>query len=142
MYEKLTSFIPALEESDYGVWAPQYRDGSTENPYTVPFVLYERCVRRLEEEVYDFADDHLREKAGDYLHILEESNITWGMQSMKKADASALDGRTVFALLTGAFRAERCRPGALLEFCESGCILQWLRRLKEIDGEDILAIAG
>ncbi len=44
-----------------------------------------------------------------------------------------MDGRTVVALLTGAIRAERFCDGALLDFCKSGAVLRWLKRLKEID---------
>lgn len=133
MYEKLTVFIPAMEESSFGEWAPQHGDGSAENPYTFSFVLYDQSVRGLEKAVYDFAKDHEEEGAMDYGSILEENNIAWDMESMKNADVSVLDGRTVFALLLGAFRAERFCDGVLLDFCQSGYILRWLRRLKEID---------
>ena len=55
---------------------------------------------------------------------------------MKNADVSALEGKTVYALLRGAVRAEEECPGALLDFCASGCVTRWLRRLKEIDREN------
>ena len=54
---------------------------------------------------------------------------------MEGADVSALDGKTVMALLVGAVRAERFCDGALLGFLESGCIGRWLRRLRQIDEE-------
>ena len=133
MYERLTWFIPAMEREDYGRWVRQHGDGSPGNPEVMPFVIYDWHVRRLEDAVLDFADDHREERVGQYDRILEKSGITWSMKSMKAADVSALDGRTVYALLLGAFRAERFCDGAVLEFCESGCMLRWLRRLKEID---------
>ncbi len=141
MYERLTNFIPAMESGDFGKWVQLVRDVSSEEPVQPPFVMYEWNVRKLREAVLDFADDHVREKAGDFLHILEENRIAWGMRSMQGADVSALDGRTVFALLAGAFEAENCSRGAVLEFCESGCISRWLRRLKEID-EGVPVAAG
>lgn len=67
--------------------------------------------------------------------ILEKANIKWDAQSMKYADVSALDGRTVMALLVGAVRAERFCDGALLTFCEGGNVAKWLQRLKELDEE-------
>ena len=52
---------------------------------------------------------------------------------MEGADVSALDGKTVMALLVGAVRAERFCDGALLGFLETGCIGRWLQRLRQID---------
>jgi len=43
----------------------------------------------------------------------------------------------VFALLVGAVRAGRFSEGAFEEFCRAGCVLSWLRRLRQIDdGEE------
>ena len=70
-----------------------------------------------------------------YGDILEKANIKWDAQSMKYADVSDLDGRTVMALLVGAVRAERFCDGALLAFCEGGNVAKWLQRLKELDEE-------
>ena len=62
--------------------------------------------------------------------------MTMGSPGAKvRADVSALDGKTVFALLLGAVRAERFCDGALMYFCESGCVLRWLERLRETDRE-------
>ncbi len=141
MYERLTTFIPAMESGGFGKWVQPVRDVSSEEPAGAPFVMYEWNVRKLREAVFDFADDHKAEKAGDFLHILERNHIAWGMKSMSGADVSALDGRAVFALLARAFEAENCSRGAVLEFCESGCVSRWLKRLKEID-EEIPEAAG
>ena len=67
--------------------------------------------------------------------ILGAANIKWDTQTMRYADVSALDGRTVMALLVGAVRAERFCDGALLAFCEDGSVAKWLQRLKELDEE-------
>ncbi len=131
MYETLTNYIPSLEKSDFGKWVQQP---------DFPFVLYEWEVRRLIDEIHDFADDHKGRNGFDYCRILAENGIAWSMKSMKEADAAALGGRAVIALLMGAARAEQFCDGALLEFCEAGCVLRWLRRLKEID--ELAAVAG
>ena len=125
MYERLTAYIPVLEKGFFGEW--RCCEG------TFPFVVYSWHIRELEEKIYCFADDHREEGFGDYSRILEEHGITWGRNSMTRTDVSALDGKTVFALLLGAVRAERQCEGALLDFCESGCVLRWLERLRELD---------
>lgn len=135
MYEMLTRFIPAMEGDDFGKWVQPVRDVSSGEPTAPPFVIYEWSVRKLREAVLDFADDHMAERAGDFIHILEENHIAWRMKSMIGADVSALDGRAVFALLAGAFEAERSMNGAVLIFCRAGCMERWLKRLKEIDEE-------
>ena len=127
MFENLTYYIPLMEKSDYGKWVNR-------GPY--PFVLYEWDVRRLRERIGDFAEDHKGTEGIRFCRILEENDLSWSRKSMKGADVSALDGRTVFALLMAADEAESCCEGAFLEFCESGCVLRWLRRLKEIDDEE------
>ncbi len=125
MYERLTAYIPVLEKGFFGEW--RCCAG------TFPFVQYSWHMRELEEKIHCFADDHREEGFGDYSRILEEHGITWNSEAMKKVDVSALDGKTVFALLLGAVRAERQCEGALLDFCESGCVLRWLERLREED---------
>lgn len=68
-----------------------------------------------------------------YEEILEQSDIQWGLKSMRRANVSTLDGRTVMALLVGAMRAERFSDGTFLGFCKDGSIRKWLLRLKETD---------
>ena len=132
-HESLTVFIPLLEEGASGQWAEQHGDGSKENPYTFPFVIYSPCVRNLEEAIYRYVDNHQKEKLNDYGQILKKNGLKWDFDIMKNADAENLDATAVMALLVGAFRAEKFWDGVLLEFCRTGCILKWLRRLKEID---------
>ena len=55
---------------------------------------------------------------------------------MENADVSNLDGNTVMAMLMGVIRADRFSEGTLLSFCESGHIIQWLKRLLEIDRKE------
>ena len=64
-----------------------------------------------------------------YNDILIENGIEWESESMKAADVSKLDVRTVMALLVGAFRAERFCEGALMDFFKSGAILRWQHRI-------------
>ena len=85
------------------------------------------------DAIYRFVDEHKEMQLNRYSDILEEATIRWDSASMRDADVSGLDGRTVVALLLGAVRAERFCDGALLDFCTDGCVVKWLRRLEDID---------
>ena len=136
MYESLTSFLPKLQGAEYGEWIiDRENDGSPEHPKQFPFVAYGRTVTDLENAIYRFIDEHKEMELTCYGDILENASIKWDAQSMKYADVSVLDGRTVMALLVGAVRAERFCDGALLAFCEGGNVAKWLQRLKELDEE-------
>ncbi len=134
MYEKLTAFLPRLQKGHFGEWIVDTKnDGSPEHPLQFPYVVYDETVDAFSDAVYDFIDDYPEMDLRDYQEILERANIQWASDSMKDADETALDGKTVVALILGALRAERFCDGALLEFCESGFIQKWLARLKAID---------
>ena len=72
-----------------------------------------------------------------YAEVLEEKGLRWERESLEKAEISNLDGNAVMAMLMGVIRADRFTEGTLLSFCKSGHISNWLRRLLEIDQEDI-----
>ena len=132
MYEKLTVFLPKLQNDQFGHWyTDKENDGSAEHPIHLPFVNYGGVVCELEEAVYSFVDAH--EEIRDYEGILKAANLQWNAYSMKNANVNELDGKTVVALILGIIRAERFCDGILLDFCENGCIAKWLSRLQEID---------
>lgn len=134
MYERLTALLPRLQCDNYGDWiVDKENDGSPEHPIQFPYVRYGSVVEDLMDAIYQFADEHKEMQLNCYSDILEEANIRWNRASMRDADVSGLDGRTVVALLMGAVRAERFCDGALLGFCKDECVAKWLRRLQEID---------
>lgn len=135
MFESLTRFIPLLDrEGDFGVRVVDHEHaGTVDDPISLPFVKYSRTVSALESSVMSFVDNHPELCLTRYADILERAGLEWGSESMEGADVSALDGKTVMALLVGAVRAERFCDGALLGFLESGCIGRWLQRLRQID---------
>lgn len=134
IYKALTDYLPEIEHRSYGEWVVDRESrGTAEDPIQMPYVSYSRMVRRFQNDVYDFMDNHPEYELNDYQKILEANNIQWGTKSMQAADVTALDGRCVMALLMGAIRAERFYEGALLNFFASGAIEKWLLRLKEID---------
>lgn len=131
----LTDFIPRLQNIEYGRIYPEYRtgDGSPENPYRMPHIIYEDVVNEFIDAVYCFETDHPEYGLNEYTEILKKNNIQWNSAAMEAADVSQLDSKTVMALILGAIRAERFCDGALKCFFESGCMNKWLERLKEID---------
>lgn len=135
MFESLTRFIPLLDrEGDFGVRVVDHEHaGTVDDPICFPFVEYNRTVSALESSIMSFVDNHPELCLTRYADILERAGLEWGSESMEGADVSALDGKTVMALLVGAVRAERFCDGALLGFLESGCIGRWLQRLRQID---------
>ncbi|MDD5805847.1 MAG: DUF6508 domain-containing protein [Eggerthellales bacterium] len=135
MFESPTRHIPELEGAGgYGEWiVDRESKAAPDDPMAFPFVGYNRAVRAVEEAVYEFVDNHPEFELTNYAEILESKGLKWDMESMKGADISAFDGQCVVALLLAASRADRFCEGALLEFFESGCVLRWLHRLREID---------
>ena len=133
MYEKLTDFLPKLNCGHFGEWiADKDNDAPVKH---LPFVDYDSVVTDFMKEVYRFIDRHKEFGLTDYAGILGDAGIEWGADSMKNADVSSLDGRTVMAMIVGTIRADRFCEGILLEFFEDGCIGKWLERLNKIDKE-------
>ena len=137
MFESLTRFIPLLDrEGNFGAWVVDHEHaGTADDPICFSFAEYSRTVSALESSVMSFVDNHPELCLTRYADILERAGLDWGSESMEGADVSALDSKTVMALLVGAVRAERFCDGALLGFLESGCIERWLQRLRQIDAE-------
>lgn len=122
VYKALTDYLPNFENDSRGTWAVDPSDGY--------------CTAKGSQfigDVYSFMDEHPEYELNKYHEILKENGLEWGMDSLKRADVSALNGKCVMALMMGAVRADRFSRGALLDFFESGAIERWLLRLKEID---------
>ena len=95
--------------------------------------MYIPLVSDFEKEVYNFAENHPEYGLGQYQDILRENGIATGIESIKNADVSKMDDKSVLALLVWAARAERYLTASWLDLFESGAVKKWLLRLKEID---------
>ncbi|MBR5372133.1 MAG: hypothetical protein IK130_07950 [Oscillospiraceae bacterium] len=136
MFERLTEFLPALEKDSGGTWwHDTENDGSPEHPRQMSYVQYSDTVRIFRKAVYQFVEAHPELHLHEYSDVLRDAGLRWDMDSMQNADVSALDGKTVTALLLAADRAERFCEGAWFEFYRAGCITKWLTRLQQIDAE-------
>ena len=54
---------------------------------------------------------------------------------MPAADVGKMDAQSVFALITGAVRAEHLCGGILKTFFENGAMLKFLQQLRDIDSQ-------
>ncbi|NLZ82193.1 MAG: hypothetical protein GX915_00845 [Clostridiales bacterium] len=134
VYKSLTDYLPNIEKDKWGKWIiDKDSKGTLENPIQMPYVSYSDMVRHFTEDVYAFMDEHPEYELNRYNDILEENNIVWEKKSMQEKDISALDGRSIMALIMGAVHSEKFCDGALLTFFNSGTITKWLEQLKEID---------
>lgn len=133
-YSVLTKYINLLENDNVGEWiVDKENDGSSERPIQFPFVNYSILVRKLQDDIYNFAKESEEIVPGKYINILQANGIEWNHDSMIQADASVLDAQCILALLIASLRAERFCDGALLGFIKSGAVTRWLKRLQELD---------
>ena len=132
-FEKLTKYIPLLDQTEIGNRAADTaNDGTIEHPIQFPFVAYSSLVSNFIDDVSGFVEDNPELHLNRYPDILEESGLEWSTQSMSGAIAEDLDAKVVCALIVGAVRAERFCDGALLNFFTNGSMMRWLHRLQEI----------
>ena len=133
-FEKLTKYIPLLDQTEIGNWViDTENDGTIEHPIQFPFVAYSSLVSNFIDDVSGFVEDNPELHLNRYPDILEESGLEWSTQSMSGAIAEDLDAKVVCALIVGAVRAERFCDGALRTFFTNGSIMRWLHRLQEIE---------
>lgn len=123
-----------MTDDQYGDWTTDKENDTTiKHQIQMPFVNYSDMVHNFIDDVYKFMDDNEDMELNDYSSILEKNGIKWDYDSMKYANVSSVDAKCLMALIIAAVRAERFCEGALLDFFNSGCIIKWINRLKEID---------
>lgn len=133
-FDVLTKYIAMIQSESIGKWiVDNENDGSPEHAIQIPFVRYSNIIDAFQEDLYKFCDEHPEYEHTRYNETLEKNCLEWNTESMQAADVSKLDAKCVIALLIGACRADRFCDGALLNFFESGCIINWLERLNNIE---------
>lgn len=133
-FERLTKYIPLLDQADIGIWViDKENDGTIEHPIQLPFVAYSKLVSNFIEDVGFFVEENSEMHLTRYGEILEACGLEWSTQSMSGAIVEDLDAKVVCALIVGAVRAERFCDGALLNFFKNGSMMRWLCRLQEIN---------
>lgn len=130
MYESLTKYLDVFKEDSFGAWVID------EKEVHFPYVNYDDAVRDFLDDVMVFVDAHEEMDLTRYSLILEDLGIEKSTEAMAEADPGALDGRAVMALIVASMRGERFCDGFLLHLLEEGCVVKWLKRLDEIDGNE------
>ena len=134
-FEKITSIIPALEdEGKHGEWIvdAEHR-GASDDPVQMPFVGYGRAGEMLIEAVHECVED-LSEvmDVHDYMGVLESYGLH-GVDDIQAVDASTCDAKCTLAMILAIVRQDRFCEGLLLHYLESGKMLEWMKRLAELD---------
>jgi len=136
MFEPITKFIEEIEQADsFGEWTtPSGEKGTPDNPQFSAYVEYTELVKTFEIEFYRFRRE-LPYKINNYYEILEKHNMPqqWSGESLSNLDLSKFDQQGILALILGVLRTDRFSEGTMLEFFDSGCILKWLKRLREME---------
>ena len=130
MYESLTKYLDVFKEVGYGRWVID------EKQVHFPYVNYDEAVRNFLSDVMAFVDAHEEMRLTNYYAILEDLGIEQSAEAMAEADAESLDGQAVMALIVASMRGERFCDGFLLRLLNEGCVVKWLKRLDEIDGNE------
>lgn len=120
--------MDVFKEDGYGRWIID------EKEVHFPYVNYDDEVRNFLDDVMAFVDAHEEMDLKRYFLILEDLGIEKSTEAVAEADPEALDGRGVMALIVASMRGERFCDGFLLHLLNEGCVVKWLKRLEEIDG--------
>lgn len=136
-FEKITSIIPVLlNEKNHGEWIVDTKhEGTLGDPIQMPFVSYGRAACMLIEAVHECVDD-LRDEMDvhDYMGVLESYGLN-GEEDVLAADASSCDAKCILAMILTIVRQDRFCEGLLLSYLENGKMLEWMKRLQEIDNQ-------
>lgn len=85
--------------------------------------------RRRVQRVRPLPPEH---DAWSYRDVLESYGITqW--EHVDALDASSCDARCTLSLIVNVIRTDRFSEGLLLEYLDNGKMLEWMRRLCELD---------
>lgn len=128
MFEKLTEFLPKLQNDSYGEWVPMKK---TDDALIAQYVIYSDTVHDFIKAVYAFIDTHKEMQLTNYMEIIEAAGIE--LNTLKSEDLESLDGITVTAIIVSVIRFDRFCEGHIFGKMEDGTIKKCLMRLKELD---------
>jgi len=133
-FEILIKYIPLLKEDNVEFLEIENNienNDVIEDLIQIPGINYSRLVEQFINDVYTFKKNNKDMELNSYSDILKDNGLDG--KSMKEVDVSLLNEQCIMALIMGIIRADRFCEGTLLKFFESGYILKWLERLKNID---------
>lgn len=135
-FEKITKLIPLLEaEETHGEWIiDREHKGTPDDPKQFPFVGYGRVACDLIDMVHECVDDNEDLGVRDHRGVLDSYGLP-DEESVLAADISKCDGKCTLAMILTIVRGDRFCEGLLLSYLNNGKMLEWMKRLREIDGE-------
>lgn len=129
--DTLIRVIPAIEQKQFGTWAPTEKHaGNLEDPIVMPCVIPGDAERQLVDTLSEIVERNPELGLHDYQEVIGEYGLEWSDESLRSADASAMDVRGILALILSVIRADRFSEGILLEYLNEGIILEWLYELE------------
>ena len=132
-FDSLLELIEPLEKGTHGRWiSGNNHKGTMDDPIPMPFCAYSEAVHKLADAVYEFVESNPEYELKNYQKLLEDRGLKWSMDSFREADVSIMDAQGILAMLVGLLRAERFSDGVVLEALESGLVLKWLERIRDI----------
>ena len=132
-FDSLLELIEPLEKGAHGRWISDGdHKGTMDDPIPMPFCSYSEAVHKLADAVYEFVESNPEYELKNYQKLLEDRGLKWSMDSFREADVSIIDAQGILAMLVGLLRAERFSDGVVLEALESGLVLKWLERIRDI----------
>ena len=142
-YESLTELIPVMEKDIYGGWNMQQKgDGTPDNPYVMPHVSFTPTVYSFLSEMARIEKQHPEFDWRNYMQYLVGRGYISGLsqgfpiEELQKVPIEKLTIEDVFMMYFAVQRTDRFCEGILLKFFKDGTILNWLKRVKELDTED------
>ena len=76
MYEKITAFLPNVQNKKVGAWIIDHKDTeSQEKIRQFPFIAYSPSIMDFEREVYCFIEEHKEMGLNHYYDILKNADI-------------------------------------------------------------------
>lgn len=129
MHDKLTAYIPQLDDPEFVRWIGFY--GDDEERFRAGWDRYSGTVWSLLDEIDPYVEAHPEENLIRYNEILERAHV-WGSDAWS-ADVSSLDATTTMALLVAVYRDDHFCNGAFIGHIKDGCVRHCLGRLQELD---------
>jgi len=107
---------------------PQPGDGSEENPFVMPYYVYDEVVENFISDFYTLYKS-LPENSEGYMKILEDNKIEIG-DSLESLDVSGLESNVILNIIMTIIRQDRFCEGLINRYIKNGCMEKWLLELK------------
>ena len=114
-YEPITKYLKAFHRETFGKWSERKGEGTLENPYSMPYFIYDK-------DVLEFIDDFYRLGIIDYSYNEHLEAIE--NKSMEELTESELITRLTFMI-----RGDRFSEGFLNSALKNGTVQRILERL-------------